>query len=60
MMDVKVDLLQWLINSFDKNFSGGAVARANKSGTRSEIMLNHQFVENLQKPIIRKSEKQNV
>ena len=51
-MDIKVDLLQWLTNIFDKETSDGVV--------RNEIMSNKELVEELHKPIIRKFENQKV
>ena len=52
MMDINVDLLQWITSFFDKKF---AATRANKSASantsrgviKSEIILNQQLVEEL-------------
>ena len=53
MMHFSVDLLQWfIIFSIRSPLSGGAV--------KSETMLNQQLAEKLNKPIIRKLEKQKV
>ena len=52
MMDIKMDVLQWLTNFFDKETSGGVV--------RNEILSNKELVEELHKPIIRKFENQKV
>ena len=52
MIDIKVDILQWFINSFDNKSLGGVVTR-----DKSAIMSNQQLAEKLRKPIIRNLEK---
>ena len=52
MMDIDVELLQWLINFLIKKTSGGTV--------KNEIISNKELTEELHKPIIRKSKKRKV
>ena len=52
MIDIKADILQWFINSFDNKSLGGVVTR-----DKSAIMSNQQLAEKLRKPIIRNLEK---
>ena len=52
MIDIKVDILQWFINSFDNKSLGGVVTR-----DKSAIMSNQQLAEKLRKPIIGNLEK---
>ena len=52
MMDINVELLQWLINVLIKKTSGETV--------KNEIVSNKELAEELHKPIIRKFEKRKV
>ena len=52
MMDINVELLQWLINVLIKKTSGETV--------KNEIISNKELAEELHKPIIRKFEKRKV
>ena len=49
MMDINVELLQWLINVLIKKTSGETV--------KNEIISNKELTQELHKPIIRKFEK---
>ena len=52
MMDINVELLQWLINVLIKKTSGETL--------KNEIISNKELTQELHKPIIRKFEKQKV
>ena len=52
MIDIKGALLQWFIIFFDKKTSGRAI--------KNEVISNKELAEQLQKPNIRKFEKQKV
>ena len=60
MMDIKVDLLQWSINFFDKKTAGGAATLAHKSAMKNENISNKELGEELHKPIIRKFKERKV
>ena len=51
-MNIKADILQWFINSFDNKSLGGVVTR-----DKSAIISNQQLAEKLRKPFIRNLEK---
>ena len=49
MMDIKKVLLQWFINFFNKRSSGDAAILTGKSAMKSEILINQQLTEELDK-----------
>ena len=49
MMDIKKVLLQWFINFFNKRSSGDAAILTGKSAIKSEILINQQLTEELDK-----------
>ena len=52
MLDINMDLIQCFANFLMKN-----VVNTSGVATKSELMLNHQSAEELNKPIIRKHKK---
>ena len=53
-MDIKVGLLLWFTNFFDKKSSGSGV----NMHTNNKTKQNHQLAEELHKPIIKKIKKE--